>query len=519
MEKSLAITVLFFLVVSTVIWAWKFLNKFWLRPKRLEKLLRQQGLQGNPYRFLVGDTKQMVKMQKEAQSKPMNDLSDDITPRINAHLLHTLHKFGKNCFVWFGPTPRLIMMDPNQVKQVLNNVPDFPKQTWNPLVKFIGTGLANYEGHKWAKHRKIVTPAFSLEKLKMMLPSFFESCNDMIGKWDEMLGSDGSREMDVWPFLQKLSKDVISRTAYGSSYQEGRRIFELLQEQCQLTLKILPTLHIPGWWFVPTKTHRRMRKVNRDIESSIKSLIKKREEAMKAGEVSENDFLGTLLESNQKEMKEYGNNNKFGMTIKDVIEECKLFYFAGQETTSVLLVWSLVLLSRYLDWQERAREEVLQVFGNRTPDFDGLSHLKIVTMILYEVLRLYPPSIQLVRTTHKDMKLEDLLVPAGVQVYLPILQIHHDCGIWGEDANEFKPERFSEGIAKATNGQVSYIPFGWGPRICLGQNFALLEAKMALSMILQRFHLEISPSYAHAPTIALLVQPQHGAHIILSKLK
>jgi cytochrome P450 len=125
-----------------------------------------------------------------------------------------------------------------------------------------------------------------------------------------------------------------------------------------------------------------MNEVNNDIKSSLKDIINKRVKALKEGESTKNDLLSILLESNQKEIEENESNKNVGMSIEDVIEECKLFYFAGQETTSVLLVWTMILLSRYPDWQTRARDEVLNLFGSKKPDFDGLNNLKIVSITI-----------------------------------------------------------------------------------------------------------------------------------------
>ena len=142
-----------------------------------------------------------------------------------------------------------------------------------------------------------------------------------------------------------------------------------------------------------------------------------------------------------------------------------------------------------------------------------------VTMILNEALRLCPPVALLTRIVHKETKLGNLIIPAGVEIALPTILVHHDYELWGESANQFNPERFLEGISKATKGQVSFFPFGGGPRICVGQNFALIETKMALSLILQNFSFETSSSYAHAPCSIIIVQPQFGAHIILHKIQ
>lgn len=139
-------------------------------------------------------------------------------------------------------------------------------------------------------------------------------------------------------------------------------------------------------------------------------------------------------------------------------------------------------------------------------------------MILQEVLRLYPPVVELNRVVSEDMTIGDVFLPAGVLVNLPILLIQQDEKLWGEDAKEFNPERFNEGISKATKGNMSFFSFGWGPRICIGSNFAMTEAKMTLALILQRFVFELSPSYAHAPSGTGTLRPQFGAQIILERL-
>uniref|UniRef100_A0A1S4C4B7 Cytochrome P450 CYP72A219-like n=2 Tax=Nicotiana tabacum TaxID=4097 RepID=A0A1S4C4B7_TOBAC len=424
----------------------------------------------------------------------------------------------KTSFVWLGPYPVVLITAPEHVKEILTKSYVYLKQTHpNPLTKLLAQSLVNLEEEKWAKHRKIINPAFHVEKLKHMLPAFYQSCSEMLSKWEEIVPKETSFEFDVWPDLQVMTSEVISRTAFGSSYQEGRIVFELQKEQAEYVMEKGRSIYVPGSRFLPTKTNKRMLEIEKEIQTTIRRIIDKRLRAMKAGETNNEDLLGILLESNLEEIELHGSK-EFGMTTSEVIEECKLFYFAGQETTSVLLVWTMILLCLHPEWQVLAREEVLQVFGNDKPDLEGLNRLKIVTMILYETLRLFPPLPVFGRRTKEEVKLGELNLPDGVVLLIPAVLVHYDKEIWGEDAKEFKPERFSEGVSKATNGQVSYIPFGGGPRICIGQNFAMLEAKTAITMILQRFSFELSPSYTHAPFAVVTIHPQYGAPLLMRKL-
>eukprot|EP00262_Sarcandra_glabra_P012798 TRINITY_DN337_c0_g1_i11.p1 TRINITY_DN337_c0_g1~~TRINITY_DN337_c0_g1_i11.p1 ORF type:complete len:514 (-),score=56.25 TRINITY_DN337_c0_g1_i11:277-1818(-) len=506
----------FLLVSTTVILCWilRIFYVIWWKPMTMQRYLRKHGIKGPPYRLLYGNLKENVMMSKEARSKPMS-LSHRIVPRVLPFLFESVNNYGRMSVIWLGKNPRVTIMDPQLIKEILSNkFGHFEKPKVNPLVKLLVTGVADYDGEKWAKHRRIITPAFHLEKLKKMLPAFSISCSELISRWEMSVGC----ELDVWPEIQNLTGDVISRTAFGSSYEEGRRIFQLQKEQGELAMEAFQNIYIPGFRFLPTKKNIRRKEIEKEVRDLLRSIIEKREKAIKIGEANNDDLLGLLVEANFRDFQEHGSFKNIGMTTEEVIEECKLFYLAGQETTSTLLTWTMIVLSMHPSWQLRAREEVLQVFGERKPDFDGLNHLKTVTMILHEVLRLYPPVINLVRSTYKSMKLGHISFPPGVQFSLPTLLIHHDPELWGKDADEFKPERFSEGVSKASKHPCAFFPFGWGPRICIGQGFAIIEAKMALAMILQSFTFELSPSYTHAPFTVVTLQPQYGAQIILHKL-
>ncbi|KAL3537465.1 hypothetical protein ACH5RR_000831 [Cinchona calisaya] len=488
---------------------WRALNWAWFTPKRLEKRLRQQGFKGNPYKLLVGDVKESAKMLQEAMSKPM-DFDNDIVPRLMPYIHQTIQMYGKNSFTWMGRIPRLHVLEPKLFKEVLNHYRKFPKNVsiHNPLIKFLFTGVGSYEGDKWSKNRKIINPAFTLEKVKNVLPAFAHCYEKELDKWEQIISREGSHEVDVFQAFDVSTSDVISQVAFGSTYDEARKIFLLIKELVKLTIEVMQGVYIPGWRYLPTKRNNRMKKVNGEIADILRNMINQRINAMKAGEPTGNDLLSVLLESNFQEIQHKGNKKNVGLTINEIIDECKLFYFVGQDTTGVTLTWMTLLLCKYPEWQERAREEVLQTFGRNKPTYDQLTRLKYT---------IYPPAFDLNKVVYEDTKLGPYTVPAGTQIHLGTIMLHRDKTIWGEDAMEFNPMRFADGIASATNNQVAYIPFSYGPRYCVGQNFALLQLRLALTMMLQRFSFSLSPSYAHAPCSIISLQPQFGAPVIFRK--
>ncbi|RCV39214.1 hypothetical protein SETIT_8G205300v2 [Setaria italica] len=182
-----------------------------------------------------------------------------------------------------------------------------------------------------------------------------------------------------------------------------------------------------------------------------------------------------------------------------IVEETENLFFAGKETMTSLLTWATVALAMHPEWQDRARREVVVVRGRRSlPTKDHITKLKTVGMIVNETLRLYPPAVAMIRKAKQDVEL------GGGHA-------------WGGDATEFNPARFADEGQEGEPG-AAFMPFGGGARACIGQNLALMEAKVALAVVLLRFELRLSPAYVHAPRVLMILHPQHGAPVMFRPL-
>ncbi|KAK4344227.1 hypothetical protein RND71_037321 [Anisodus tanguticus] len=509
----------------------------WLRPKKIEEHFAKQGIRGPPYKFFIGNAKEIVSLMLKASSQPM-PFSHNILPRVLSFYHHWKKIYGATFLVWFGPTPRLAVAEPDLIREIFTTKSEFyEKNEAHPLIRQLeGDGLLSLKGEKWAHHRKIITPTFHMENLKLLIPGAASKVVEMLEKLTPN-SKNGEIEIEISEWFQTLTEDIVAQTAFGRSYEQGKAIFRLQAQQMVLASEAFQKVFIPGYRFMPTKRNIKSWKLDTEIKKLLMKLIQDRTENWGKNEMQENngpkDLLGLMIQASLKESSlsssincplnhhnsALNNNNSSMITANDIAEECKTFFFAGEQTTSNLLTWTTILLAMHPQWQDLARDEVIKVCGSRAiPSKDDLAKLKMLSMILNESLRLYPPIVATIRRAKADVDLGGCKIPLGTEVLIPILAVHHDQTIWGNDANEFNPSRFSEGVARAAKHPMAYIPFGLGVRQCIGQNLAILQTKLTIAIILKRFVLRLSPQYKHAPTVLMLLHPQYGAPVIFKRL-
>nr|AYV88901.1 cytochrome P450 oxidase CYP749A86 [Polygala tenuifolia] len=502
---------LFLLLVCAFL---KVLHKFWWIPSRIHHHLNSQGIRGPQHKFLYGNGKEILQMRKEAMESPM-ELSHDIFSKVHPYFYTCINTYGKKFLIWLGPQPQLIVTEQDMIKEILNNKEkSYPKQeVWAYVKKLLGEGSVTSEGEKWTKMRKVANIAFHGDILKRMVPDTISVVEMMLERWKEHEG----KEMEVSEEFRLLTSEMIARTAFGSNYLEGKNIFDMLTQLAVLISRNALKFRLPGISkFYKTSDDIESDKLVKEIHVAILEVIKKREAKMAGGVIDTlgSDFLGLLLKAH------HDADIDSRISVQDMVDECKTMYFAGQETTTSMLAWTVFLLALHTDWQEKARNEVFQICGHNHPCSDDIAKLKTMALIINESLRLYPPVLGLDRESASDVRLGGLVLKAKTWLYIPILALHSDPKIWGKDVHQFRPDRFSEGVAKATNyNTAAYFPFGIGPRYCVGFNVATTEAKFALSMILQRYRFTLSPSYVHSPFQLMTLKPQHGIQIILRPLE
>ncbi|XP_019200476.1 PREDICTED: cytochrome P450 714A1-like [Ipomoea nil] len=511
----LTLLLLLFLGVSLLF----FLNTQWLQPQLLRWKIQRQGIKGPKPSFLYGNAPEMQRIQaaSAASMKASSHgefLAHDYTSTLFPYFEQWRKEYGCIYTYSTGNKQHLYVNQAELVKELNQNSslglgkPTYVSKRLSPM---LGNGLLRSNGHIWALQRKIIAPEFFMGKVKDNVNLMLESAELLVGKWYEAIETQGGEmaEIDVDEDLKSFSADVISRACFGSSYNKGKQIFSKLRDLQVIisTQSYLFGLSLLG--FLPQRKHKGIASLEMEIDTLIWEEVKKREASS-----SEKDLLQCILEAaiNDENMDE-NTSRKF------IVDNCKNLYFAGHEATAVAASWCLMLLALHPEWQTRIREEMDQLCPNGHLDAESITKMKVVTMVINEVLRLYPPAAFVSREALEETRIGHVLVPKGVCVWTLIPTLHRDPELWGQDANEFKPERFANGVSNACKVPQVFIPFGVGPRLCVGRNFALVELKVVLSFIVSKLSFSLSPKYKHSPAFQMVVSPGKGVRILIQRLK
>ncbi|MED6143436.1 hypothetical protein PIB30_006010 [Stylosanthes scabra] len=373
-----------------------------------------------------------------------------------------------------------------------------------------GSGLVMVEGNDWVRHRHIVAPAFNPINLKAMASVMSESTNEMICGWSNQIKM-GKPQIDVETEIITLAGDIIARTIFGLKDHSARDVFHKLRALQMTLFNTNRYVGVPFGKYFKVKKTLEAKKLGKEIDHLLLSIIQARKNSPNNKD-SQSDLLGLLLQQN--------NHHGKALTMRELLDECKTFFFGGHETTALSITWTLLLLAMHQDWQNQLRDEIQQVLAqhNHVIHLAMLSGLTKMKWVMNEALRLYPPSPNVQRQARDDIQIDGLTVPKGTNLWIDVVGMHHDKELWGEDANEFKPERFMEDVNGGCKHKMGYLPFGFGGRMCVGRNLTFMEYKIVLTLLLSKFSFKLSPSYHHSPSIMLSLRPTHGLPLIVQPL-
>uniref|UniRef100_A0A7N0RGW9 Cytochrome P450 n=1 Tax=Kalanchoe fedtschenkoi TaxID=63787 RepID=A0A7N0RGW9_KALFE len=485
---------------------------YWLRPKRIKKIMEKQGVRGPKPQFLVGNMPEMAKLIVESTVKDMDCVDHNVVARLIPHYALWSKIYGKRFLLWYATEPRLCLTDLEMIDIYLKKYNKVSGKSWmqrQGSEHFVGKGLLFANGDDWYHQRHILAPTFMGEKLKSYHANMTESTEQMIEVLHKKMG-EGQSEFEMSEYLKQLTAEIIAKFEFGPDFEKGKYIFNQLTMLQRLTYQSTKHLILPGSRFFPTKYNRRKEALRREVDETLLEIIQGRKDSVGISRCESHgeDLLGILLD----EMRKGETKNGFHLNLKLIMDELKTFYFAGHETTALLLTWTLMLLATNPLWQDKVREEVKEICGSENPSSHHLTKFNVLNMVINESLRLYPPATLLPRMAFQDIQLGNLFIPKGLSVWIPVLAINHDEEIWGPDVNEFNPERFSMRVGR------HFLPFGAGARNCIGQTLALMETKIVLASLVQQFNFVISENYRHAPVTVLSVQPKYGLQLILKPI-
>ncbi|CAH1788897.1 unnamed protein product [Owenia fusiformis] len=422
-----------------------------------------------------------------------------------------------------GPfAPRLQNVHPDTLKCVMGKDPK-DSFSYGFIRAWIGDGLLLSKGKKWFRNRRLLTPAFHFDILKPYMEVFSNSSQIMVNKWKGMI-KNGNNSLDMFEHVSLHTLDSILKCAFGyeSNCQlEGNRNPYI---QCVYTITQLVTkrfrflpYHNDIIYYLSPQGFQSRKAIN-FAHDFTKGVIKKRKQVLEnkgaengdGGKRRYLDFLDMLLQTKDED----GN----GLTDQEIQDEVDTFMFEGHDTTASGISWFLYNLARHPEIQERCRQEVIDLIGDREHfTWDDMSKLPYLTMCLKESMRLHPPVPNTSRRTINPIEFPDgRIVPADTWVGIGIYAVHHNPAVW-EDPETYDPERFNLDTAEKRPPHA-FIPFSAGPRNCIGQHFAMSEMKICAGNVLRNFKLEVDNTKPVVPVPELILRSKGGLWLNITPL-
>ncbi len=453
-------------------------------------------------------------------TSPIPPLAAPRAPQGSPNLRKSLREMRENALTAHGPenfsadiiTQRIlwrrmfILNEPGAIRYVLlDNAANYIKSEVGRrlLEPGLGRGLLTSEGETWRRHRRIMAPSFDPRSVTGYAPIMTEVTQGLLEKWDAL--PDGS-ELDAAAAMMHLTLHIISKAMFSSDSDEIVDAVEggVNQYQTLVRPSLLDLLHVPQWFarlLSPLPTDGLFDEFDRKVDLLLT-------ERGRAPDAEPKDLLARLVAARDAE-------TGGGMTAKEVRDQVVTIFMAGHETTSLALSWTWYLLSQHAAVEEKLHRELADVLGGRTPRNEDIANLRYTRMVIEESMRLYPPAHTTGRQPIKPDEILGHRIPAGAEVLIMPWLIHRKPQLW-EDPERFDPERFAPGRA-AERPRFAYIPFGAGPRICIGAAFAMTEAILILATIAQRYRLRLKPGHPIEPQGLITLRPRYGMQMFLER--
>ncbi|PWK13934.1 cytochrome P450 [Tumebacillus permanentifrigoris] len=416
----------------------------------------------------------------------------------HALMISAWQQYGDFVRFRFGNVNAYLPAHPDYIKHVLvDNHKNYARgRLYKTFERFFGKGLLTNEGESWMKNRRMLQPEFQQEAVLQHTQIITESATAMLENWrvkadrDEVV--DGHKEM-VGLVLRQLGRSVFSLDL--SSYAD--EVVPIIQAGVSTIIRDIGSANelTPKW--LPTPYNKRTRQINQAIHSIINRVI----EEHKQGLHGDNDLVSLLL-------KEQAENN---LNQRQVFDEVTTVFLAGHDTTAAAFAWLLYILGSRPDVRERLEEEVERVLSGRIPTAEDVNLLLYTRMVVMETLRLYPPVWGFPRDAIADDEIGGFQIKGGSSMIVSPYVVHRHPEFW-DSPMSFNPERFRSGWDK-TQHRHAYIPFGHGPRQCIGMGFALQQMMLSLPMIVQQFRVELVPTTEVVPATTAIMHPHGGLRI------